>query len=400
MFFPGCQFPRPSHIDSALGRFRLACSILENPMQSPPLHEQDSPDNKRYQCLLCDNGQNNSIGRFQDIVTFTRHVTSKHYPDTWYDCPYGCHPQPNEKWSTRTNKHREHMMNIHEYRPLTRNELQRCKRPIWPPEKCPLCDKPVSGWPEFWNCIEEHCRIFGAGKGHGGWDGNDSDGDDDDENDGNDGGHQYYSPSGNGNGYTGNMANGSQFNKVGGHRPGAPSGGALSGTSPGQFYGAANDSCVSFDQLNSTKSGATKASKGAFDNLGESSQSELASSRKWPCCDAQLQETFRTEICLSPGSSAPKHHDNRDEFENSTIFEEHACDSEASILDKSETSRELDRSRYFEIRIFEDQKHGSLVTDAHETLIISQPGPVDSIFVFSIQGMSSSSKYGLFEHNR
>ncbi|KAL4805544.1 hypothetical protein BDV18DRAFT_21277 [Aspergillus unguis] len=276
------------------------------------------------------------------------------------------------------------MIHKHGENPVPKDEEQ-----IWfvsmpPPQKCPICGMGVSDWPGFWACLRRHCLISDSDRDQGGSNGDDSDGDDDDGDNGNGGNNKYYPPPGNGNGYFGDSPSGFHYNQLSSNQLGGPS--AWSGTDFYRHQAAPSDSSIPLDSVGSVSSSTASEpkSKQTLANIDILKYPKPGPVTRWGDIDNNLFGTFRTEVCLRFESSNSKDH--------SGLIKPTAADDTnelASAPLKSNTSQELYRLRYLEFRIFEDQKHGSLLTYAHEALVISQPGHIESIIVASIHGMYS-----------
>ena len=259
-----------------------------------------------------------------------------------------------------------------------------------PPETCAIaeCKQPIRTWEEFINCLCRHCAIPDDWDQDNGSDGDDGDDDDNNGDDGNGGGNRYFPQSGNGN--YGNTSNGGPYGHYNYDQFGDLSG--RSGTNPHQYRGVAND--VSSKRggsqvldLKDVPTGSDRAgvsqSKSTFTDLKDSQPHTKTPSALLFGNDNLCPETFRVEVSLRLGDSTRK---TRSDLGMKEPQEKSGFGKQAvSISVNNEVSRELQRLRYFETCILENQRQGSLLTYVHETFVVSQHGYFEHVIESSMQ---------------
>ncbi|KAL4970058.1 putative C2H2 zinc finger domain protein [Aspergillus stella-maris] len=366
-----CQFPSQTvlrHVYRKLLEAVDTVAEMLEPDQEPDRSRHD--DNSKYRCLLCPDKKS-----FINKGTFTRHITSMHYPIKWYFCPRECSQAPGQGCFARKDKHRLHVKNKHGMPPLSKEELERWTVPVSLPPSCELCKKPVSTWFELIECLCKHCLIpDGNGNQDHGSGGDDGDGDDGDDDNGDSGDN-------------GNNINGGPYNHSPGSGyfgyPNSPGYDHFNGGQSGfyQFPGAAPGMNTYSDQARSPtvspESTLTEMDKVALGlqvhlkYLQSLRQPNLDHSETCPDRDARVSDSFRTELCFRFRSSAWSHRlVTRTDGSKQNLGQKQL--SEKEMLFHGGVIRELEQLMYFENRIFENQVQGSLLTYASESVVVHQ----------------------------
>ncbi|KAL4971781.1 hypothetical protein BDW66DRAFT_163438 [Aspergillus desertorum] len=365
-----------------------ALSIVDELISPRQGRERNANDeDKQFRCILCP--QTRRL-EFKNRGTFKRHITTTHYPSKRYFCPICVNQGSGSAWFLRKDKHLLHIRQ-HGHTGLRKEEMEAVTQHISPPQNCAIagCDNPISTWEEFIDCLCRHCAISDGWDQDNGSDGDDGDDDDNNVDDGNGGGNQYLSQSNNGNL---GMSYGPPHGHYNGNQFGDPS--ARGGTGQHQYRSVANGTYLSSDQQSShvlglmdarTRPGRAGAPhpKSHLTGLKNLQQPTPKPSMVLSDYDSTYPATFRTEVSLRHESSICKHHRGVD-LENPE--EKSLSDKQAlSISMSNEVTRELQRLKYFETCVFENQKQGSLLTYVHETFVISQRGYCAQIIESSVQ---------------
>ncbi|KAL5049905.1 hypothetical protein BDW71DRAFT_194902 [Aspergillus fruticulosus] len=377
------------------GQLQDALSIVNElilPHQGRDRNAND--EDKQFRCILCPQTKRLEC---KNRGTFKRHITTTHYPSKRYFCRICVDQGSSSAWFLRKDKHLLHMRQ-HGHTRLSKEEMEAVTQHISPPQNCAIagCDNPISTWEEFIDCLCRHCAISDDWDQDNRSDGDDGDDDDNNGDDGNGGGNGHFSQPGNGN--QGNISNGPPYSHYSGNQFGDPN--AWCGTGRHQYRGVANGTYLSSNQQSSqmlplkgarTRSGRAGISqaKSTLTGLKDSQQPTPKPSAVLVGNDHPYPEFFRTEVSLRLGSSIRKHHGDPSIKDPD---EKPVSDKQAvSILVSKEVSRELQRLRYFETCVFENQKQGSLLTYVHETLVISQHGHFEQIIESSMQTTKQAS---------
>ncbi|RDW86217.1 putative C2H2 zinc finger domain protein [Aspergillus mulundensis] len=384
ILYIGCDMPNNTQLRTVQEHLQEALSLVDKLISPNQGGERNANDeDKQFRCILC---PPNRKLECKNRGTFKRHITSKHYPTKRYFCPI-C---GGSVCFSRKDKHLLHMRQ-HDHPRLTREEMENVTQHLPPPLRCAVleCDNPISTWEDFIDCLCRHCTISDDWDQGNGSDGDDGDGDDDDNNgdDGDGGGHggenQYFSPLGKG--YHGNLPNAPQYDQYSGNQFGGPS--AWGGTGSYNYCEAAPCSYQSFRSLG-LEGAATVQARSGFPQPKstvtglDSQHSPSVPSAKWIDGDTRHLETFEAELCLRFGTSPGK--TQGDLTEEDPKEKPNSGKEAVSIAVSNEVSRELQRLRYFETRVFENQKQGSLLTYVHETLVIPRPGHFGQVIVSSM----------------
>ncbi|KAL4795475.1 hypothetical protein BDV19DRAFT_398686 [Aspergillus venezuelensis] len=104
-----------------------------------------------FTCWLCSEKARKSYGARNSLK---RHITEQHYPQFEMSCPYG-------DWVGRSReKLRQHFKSAHSDKALPAwKDLEANFRPYDSPVRCPMCNKFVQNWNEFYECLLQHCWI-------------------------------------------------------------------------------------------------------------------------------------------------------------------------------------------------------------------------------------------------
>ncbi|KAL4906841.1 hypothetical protein BDW74DRAFT_176445 [Aspergillus multicolor] len=353
----GCDMPNITQLRTVQEHLQEALSLVDRLISPNQGGERNANDeDKQFRCILCP-------------------------PNRKLECK-------NRVCFSRKDKHLLHMRQ-HDRPRLTREEMENVTQHLPSPVRCaiPGCDNPISTWEEFIECLCRHCTISDD------WDqGNRSDGDDDggddDDNDGGDehgggygGGNQYSSP--HGNGYHGNLPSAPQYDQYNDNQFGGPSGWEGAGAYNYREAAPCSYQCLRSSGLEGAPTGQARSwfpqSESTIAGLEDSQQPTSKPSAEWVDGNTRHLETFEAELCLRFGDSLGKYHG--DLIEKDPEEKPKSGKEAVSIAVSNEVSRELQRLRYFETRIFENQKQGSLLTYFHETLVIPQPGHFEQVIV-------------------
>ncbi|KAL6237082.1 hypothetical protein BDW75DRAFT_249543 [Aspergillus navahoensis] len=371
------------------GQLQDALSIVNELISPHQGRERNANDeDKQFRCILCPQTKRLEC---KNRGTFKRHITTTHYPSKRYFCPICVDQGSSSAWFLRKDKHLLHMRQ-HGHTRLSKEEMEAVTQHMSPPQNCAIagCDNPISTWEEFIDCLCRHCAISDDWDQNNRSDGDDGDDDDNNGDDGNGGANQYYSQPGNGN--YGNMSNGPPYSHYSAYRFGES--GAGGGTGSHQYRGVANGTYLSSNQRSpqvlGLKDACTRRGQAGISQRKSRLTGRKDSQQLTPKPSAVLNDndnpypdTFRTEVSLRIGSSIWKHHAGKGVEDPG---ERPVSDKQAvSILVRKEVSRELQRLRYFETCVFENQKQGSLLTYVHETFVISQHGHFEQVIESSMQ---------------
>ncbi|KAL4791817.1 hypothetical protein BDV19DRAFT_369775 [Aspergillus venezuelensis] len=376
---PSCPFPSRSvlrQVQKKLLEAVEAVSAMLEPDNEPDRSRND--DAARYRCLVCGNGKKST---FINKGTCKRHITTMHYHDKLYHCPFHRRGTCDQGPFTRKDKHHLHMTNKHRIQRLSKESLVELTEPVPPPSRCTICGRIVNSWNEFIECFCQHCLITDRdGNQYHGSDGNDSDGDDDNGDSGDNGDYNNggpYNPSP-GSGHF-EYPNGLGYDHPNGDQPGGP--GAYGPSWSYQCPGAAPGMNTYSDQARSptvspesTLSGMDKVALGLqahLKYLQSLRQPKLDHSEICPDRDARVSGSFRTELCLRFRSSAWSHRlPTRTDGSKQNLGQKQL--SEKEMLFHGGVIRELEQLMYFEHRIFENQVQGSFLTYASESVVVHQ----------------------------
>ncbi|KAL4997677.1 hypothetical protein BDV10DRAFT_186060 [Aspergillus recurvatus] len=389
IIYNGCPPPSSSELRAVQEQLQDALSIVNELISPHQGRERNANDeDKQFRCILCPQTKRLEC---KNRGTFKRHVTTTHYPSKRYFCPTCVEQGSVSSWFLRKDKHLLHMRQ-HGHTRLSKEEMEAVTQHISPPQNCAIagCDNPISTWEEFIDCLCRHCAISDDWDQDNRSDGDDGDDDDNNGDDGNGGGNQYFPQPGNGK--YGNMSNGDPHSHYSGNQFGDPN--AWGGTGSHQYRGVANGTYLSSNQQSSqmlgSKDARTRPSRPGISQLKPTLTGLKDSQQPTPnpCAvlvdnDNPYPETFRTEVSLRVGSSIWEHHGDlgMKNLEEKPVSDKHAV----SILVSKEVSRELQRLRYFETCVFENQKQGSLLTYVHETFVVSEHGHFEQIIESSMQ---------------
>ncbi|KAL3436729.1 hypothetical protein BDV09DRAFT_183951 [Aspergillus tetrazonus] len=365
-------------------RLQEALSLVNELISPHQGREQNgNDDDKRFRCILCPQPL-----FCKNKGTFTRHITTTHYPSKRYFC-HICNQDSNPTSFLRKDKHLLHMRQHGQPR-MSREAMEEVTEHLPPPGTCAIaeCKQPIRTWEDFINCLCRHCAIPDDWDQDNGSDGDDGDDDDNNGDGGNGGGNRYFPQSGNGN--YGNTSNGGPYGHHNYDQFGDLSG--RSGTNPHQYRGVANG--VSSKQggsqvldLKDVPTGPDRAgvsqSKSTFTDLKDSQPHTKNPSALLFGNDNLCPETFRVEVPLRTGNSTRK---TRSDLGMKEPQEKSGFGKQAvSISVNKEVSRELQKLRYFETCVLENQKQGSLLTYVHETFVVSQHGYFEHVIESSMQ---------------
>ncbi|KAL4821024.1 hypothetical protein BDW67DRAFT_151822 [Aspergillus spinulosporus] len=367
--------PNNSQLCGVQEQLQEALSLVNELISPQQGREQNgNDDDKRFQCLLCTQRL-----LCKNKGTFTRHITTTHYPSKLYFC-HICNQGSSSAWFLRKDKHLLHMRQ-HGQTGMSREAMRAVTHHLPPPQHCAIaeCKRPTSTWQDFINCLCRHCEIPDDCDQDNGSDGDDGDDDDNNGNDGNGGGNQYFSQSGNRN--YGNTSKGGHYCHYNHDQFGGL--GGRSGTNSHQYRGVGNSTDLSSKQrssqvlgLQDVPTGPGRAGishpKSTFAGIKDSQPHTKKPSTLLFGHDNLYPETFNVEVSLRFGSSMEKYRGDQGmkEPQENPRSEKQA----ASISVSNEVSRELERLRYFETCVFESQKQGSLLTYVYETFVVSQHG--------------------------
>ncbi|KAL4739094.1 hypothetical protein BDV11DRAFT_205380 [Aspergillus similis] len=344
--------------------------------------EQNGYDeDKQFQCKLCKQQRVTCKNR----GTFKRHITTTHYPNKQYFCPI-CIRGSSPISFSRKDKHLLHVRQ-HGRPKMSREEMEEITQHIPPPQECAIadCRRPTSTWEDFIDCLCRHCAISDDEDQDDGSDRDDGDDDDNNEDDGNGGGNQWFSQSGNGN--YGNVSNGTPYGRYSDDQFGGFSG--RNGTNPHQYRDAANGTYLSFKKQSSQVLGLKDVPTGPG-RAGITQPKSTFTGLKYPQPHTKktsavsldnenlCPETSKVEVSLRFGSSVRKH---RGDLGMKELQEKPGSEKQAV----NEVSRELQRLRYFETCVFENQRQGSLLTYVYETFVVTQHGHFEQVIESSMQ---------------
>ncbi|KAL4754811.1 hypothetical protein BDW72DRAFT_165427 [Aspergillus terricola var. indicus] len=381
----GRQTPDNSQLRTVQEQLQDALSIV-NELTSPHQgREQNGNDeDKQFRCLLCPQRLT-----CKNRGTFKRHITTTHYPSKRYFCPI-CDQGSSSAGFLRKDKHLLHMRQHGQPR-MSKEEMEAVTQHLPPPQNCAIagCRQPISTWEDFINCLCRHCAIADDWDQDNGSDGDDGDDDDNNGDDGNGGSNRFFSQPGNRN--YGNMSNGAPYSHYSDNQYGNYNG--RNGTNPHQYRGVANSTSSSSKQqssqvlgLKGVPTGPGRAGisqpKPTFASLKDSQPHTKNPTAVYFDTDNLCPETFRVEVSLRFASSIWK---SRDELGMKEPQEKPGSEKQAvSISVSKEVSRELQRLRYFETCVYENQKQGSLLTYVYETFVVSQHGHFEQVIESSM----------------
>ncbi|KAL5358121.1 hypothetical protein BJX96DRAFT_145950 [Aspergillus floccosus] len=141
-------------IDSLFDQYLMSgdkspTSNISTPFTPRPSHNSLR---KEFLCCLC-----KETGKMMDKGTFRRHVLDKHLAPAVYVCPIStC-----DKRIPRRDKLADHLYK-HGHVKLQKEELTRFKVDESGPFQCGFCKEWYHTWEEFWECFQNHSRVFGG----------------------------------------------------------------------------------------------------------------------------------------------------------------------------------------------------------------------------------------------
>lgn len=125
------------------------------PEYKAPLDQSESTRGPELRCPLCFVQFWSSFSR----ASFKRHVVNQHYPRFIYYCVESSCKQRFQ----RLDKVKTHCLSVHGMNPNYR-DLDKLEKEESPPSECPLCQRNISSWSEFFKCVMNHAQDSSSGQ--------------------------------------------------------------------------------------------------------------------------------------------------------------------------------------------------------------------------------------------